>query len=89
MKITFTKWNIDSSRRKPVAVEPTRVDVIEHYQDAHGDDGDKATKIRIAIWWGEDGHDHVPAATRIIMQNKQEFLVQGTVEEVTKAINQK
>ena len=86
-KITFMKWIVAKEQRRPISVEPSRVDVIEHYQDATAAaDADKY-KMQIAMWWGEDGHDHIPAATKIIMQGKQEYIVQGTVEDVTKAIN--
>jgi hypothetical protein len=85
-KVTFQRWMLDRNGRRPISVEPSRVDVIEHYQDACTDT--ERYRIQIATWWNEEGHDHIPAATRIIMQGKQEFFVQGTVEEVTKAINE-
>lgn len=84
-KVTFTRWVIAREQRRPISVEPSRVDVIEHYQDAVTDS--ETHRVPIAIWWGEEGHDSIPAATRIIMHNKQEFFVQGSVEEVTAAIN--
>jgi hypothetical protein len=90
MKMQFTRWTINPKDRRPVSVEPTRVDVIEHYQDAVSqDDSEKYRRVQIATWWGEEGHDGVPAATKIIMQNKQEYLVQGTVPEVTDKLNGK
>jgi hypothetical protein len=89
-KVTFQRWAIDKNGRHPISVEPSRVDVIEYYQDKCAD----TTKYgpQIAVWWDEDVrfpvHNYIPAATKIIMQGKQEFFVQGTVEEVTKAINE-
>jgi len=88
MKVTFTRWMIDQKGRKPVSVEPSRVDVIEHSGDAYGKRGEP----HVRLWWNEDVrtapvHDQIPACTRIVMQGKQEYLVQGTVEEVTAKIN--
>ena len=85
MKVTFMRWVINSNDRRAISVEPTLVDVIEHYQDAVTDR--EKYRVQIAMWWGEEGHDHIPAGTRIIMRNKQEYIVQGTVEEVTYALN--
>ena len=90
-KVTFQRWVIDRNGRRPVSFEPSRVDVIEHYQDACIDD--VKYRPQINMWWDQDDKDpnrrtSIPAATRIIMQGKQEFFVQGTVEEVTKAINE-
>lgn len=66
MLVPFVRWMMDEKGRTPVAVKPDRVDAIEYYGDA------------FATSWGEN----YPAATRIIMKGKQEYIVQGTVEEV-------
>jgi hypothetical protein len=84
-KVKFTRWSVSRDKRNSVAVDPSRVDVVEHFQDAVTDN--EKYQIQIAVWWGEDGHDHIPAASRIIMQGRQEYLVNGTVEEVTAALN--
>lgn len=71
MLIQFTRWMLDAKGRTPVAINPERVDVIEHYGDAF-----KTT-------WGEE----YPAAARIIMKGKQEYIVQGSVEEVNEKLH--
>jgi hypothetical protein len=80
MKVMFTKWVIDEKGRRPVAVEPSRVDVVEHYSDSYGEPHQRE------YWWGEPTDKPIPAAARIIMQGKQEYLVQGTVAEVLAAL---
>jgi hypothetical protein len=80
MKIMFKRWSLDPKGRTTVAVESKRVDCVEHLGDAYGGE-------RVAMWWQDDRHDQVPAASKIIMQGKQEYLVQGTVEEVTDLLN--
>ena len=90
MKVQFKRWALEAKDRRPLSIEPSRVDVIEHYQDRIElpVNSDKNRRLmQFVIWWGEDGHDHIPAATRIIMHNKQEYLVQGTVPEITDALN--
>jgi len=72
MKVMFHKWCVDATGRFPVAVEPKRVDSVVWYSDAFKH---AAT--------GEN----FPAASNIIMQGKQEYLVQGTVAEITDALN--
>jgi hypothetical protein len=86
-KVQFTRWSVNREHRNALSIEPSRVDVVEHYQDAVTDV--EKYKVQIAVWWGEDGHDGIPAASKIIMQGKQEFIVHGTVEEVTAALNGK
>jgi len=73
MKVQFVKWCMTAKDRTPVAVNPSRVDCIEHFSDAfnHG---------------GTD--EAFPAATKIIMQGKQEYIVQGAVADVVRALNQ-
>lgn len=87
MKVTFMRWTMKREDRRPISIEPSRVDVIEHYCDSYGTKGSP----QVAIWWDCEltgpEHDSVPAATRIIMRNKQEYLVQGGVEEITDALN--
>jgi len=86
-KVTFTRWILNHEQRRPISVEPSRVDVVEHFDDARGTKGHPS----VMLWWNEDVnnpvHDTIPAASRIVMQGKQEYLVQGTVEEVTAALN--
>ena|SRR5262249_35016600 len=69
----FQRWCLDPSGRTPVAVNPDRVDCLEEYGPA----------FRAAT--GED----FPAATRIVMKGKQEYIVQGTVAETTAALSGK
>lgn len=71
-KVQFTRWSLNAESRTPVSIEAARVDCVEFFSDPH---------TRSAT--GEQ----FPAATRIIMQGKQEYLVQGTVAEVTKQLN--
>jgi hypothetical protein len=73
MQIQFMRWCVDQKGRTPVSVDPTRVDCTEHFQDAF-----KAS-------YGEE----FPAATKIIMKGKQEYLVQGTLEETVSKLNSK
>lgn len=68
--VIFTRWCANSEGRTPVSVNNERVDCIEEYGPA------------FLAGTGES----FPAASRIIMRNKQEYVVQGTVEEVTAAL---
>lgn len=72
MQIYFVRWCIDPKGRTPVSIDPTRVDATEHFSDAF----EAAT--------GES----FPAATKVIMKGKQEYIVQGTVARIVAAINQ-
>jgi hypothetical protein len=65
----FTKWCLDPKGRTPVAVNPKRVDCVQFEMEAFPgiESSDK---------------EPYPAASRIIMQGKQEYLVMGTVEDV-------
>jgi hypothetical protein len=74
MQIQFTRWSVKPSDRTPVSVDPKRVDCVEHFCDAHP-----------PRWDGDDMP--TTAATRIIMRNKQEYLVQGTHAEVVNHLN--
>jgi len=90
-KVLFMRWAIDGTKRRPIAVDPKRVDVIEHYQDEFG--GEKYAP-QVNMWWDQNQNDparqtSVPACTKIIMQGKQEYMVQGTVPEVTDKLNGK
>ena len=75
MQVTFTRWCMEAKGRTPVSVNPARVDCVEHFSDAYP-----------PRWEGEDPF---PACTKIIMQGKQEYMVQGTVPEVTDKLNGK
>lgn len=68
-QIIFTRWCVQPEGRTPVAVNPERVDCVEWYGDA----------FKGMAGFGED----YPAATKIIMRGKQEYIVQGSVAEVT------
>ena len=73
-QVTFTRWCIDPKGRSQVSVDPTRVDCTEHFCDTHA-----------PRWLGDDYP--TCAATRVIMRNKQEYLVQGTLTEVVNLLN--
>ena len=72
MQIMFTRWMLDPKGRTPVSVDPTRVDCTEHFGDA--------------FTHAATGEEY-PAATRIVMKGKQEYLVQGAVAEVVAKLN--
>lgn len=72
MKILFTRWSLDPASRTPVAVEPKRVDCVELFSPA--------------MTHSATGEAY-PPATKIIMQGKQEYIVQGSVEDVTERLN--
>ena len=77
MQVTFTRWCVDAKGRTPVSVDPTRVDSTEHFCDA-----------RSARWPGDDDSIYpMCAGTRIVMRNKQEYLVQGKLEDVVLLLN--
>lgn len=71
MQVRFIRWCIDPNGRKAVSVNPLQVDATELLYDA-------------AVSYL---NEVVPAATRIVMKNKQEYLVQGTLPEVVEALN--
>ena len=78
MQITFTRWCVDPKGRTPVSVDPTRVESTELFSDA-----------RQARWEGDDDSIYpMCAATRIIMRNKTEYLVQGDHASVTAKLNE-
>lgn len=84
MQVMFTRWAASPEGRTPVAVNPKRVDCIEFIS--------AASPVRAAVWTGDPSHGfdamiEAPAATRIIMQGKQEFWVQGSVADVQAALN--
>lgn len=62
---------MDPKGRAPVSVDPARVDCTEHFGDAFTMPG------------GED----FPAATKVIMKGRQEYLVQGMLGEVVALLN--
>jgi hypothetical protein len=68
--VLFTRWCIDPKGRTPVTINPDRVDCIEHWGDA------------FEAPYGEK----FPAAAKVILKGKQEYVVQGTVAEVTHAL---
>jgi hypothetical protein len=70
--VPFMRWCLDPAGRTRVAVDPTRVDCVEFFSD----------EIKNTSF-GED----FPAATKIIMKGKQEYIVQGGVEEVVFQLN--
>ena len=66
MKVLFTRWCIDAKGRTPVAVEPARVDCVEHYGDAYG--GEKY-RVQVELWHGENSRmrqDHHERQTGIL-----------------------
>ena len=69
--VQFTRWCMDPRGRTPVTINPDRVDAVEHWDDA---------------CVGATG-EKFPAACVIIMRNKQAYTVQGSVAEVTLALN--
>lgn len=77
MQISFMRWCVDPKGRTPCSVDPARVDCTEHYCDA-----------RQSRWEGDDDSFYpMTAATRIIMKNKQEYLVQGEHDWVVEKLN--
>ena len=77
MQVTFTKWCVDPKGRTQVSVDPTRVDCTEHFCDA-----------RVSRWEGDDDSVYpLCAGTRVVMRNKQEFLVQGKLDDVVLLLN--
>lgn len=85
-QVLFTRWATDPASRTQVAVNPKRVDCVEFIYPAG--------PARAAVWTNDakykfDDVIEVPAATRIVMQGKQEYWVQGTVAEVTARLNKR
>ncbi len=77
MQVMFTRWSVKPQDRTPVSVDPKRVDSTEHFCDARQSrfDGD------------DDSIYPMTAATKIVMKNKQEYLVQGTLADVVNTLN--
>jgi hypothetical protein len=73
MQVQFTRWSLQYNDRKPVSINPLQVDATEHWCDAHA---------------GNDVTEAMPAATTIVMKNKQKYLVQGTLAKVVKLLNE-
>jgi hypothetical protein len=71
MQVQFIRWCLDPIGRTLVSVNPERVDCVEHFGAA------------FRAGYGED----FPAAAKIIMKGKQEYIVQGSVEAVDAALN--
>jgi hypothetical protein len=72
-QVIFTRWCLDPKGRTPVSVDPARVDCTEHYGDA----------FQAPYADGEA----FPAATRVIMKGKQEYVVQGALADVVARLN--
>ena len=71
MQVKFVRWCLDPKSRTEVSVNPLRVDCCECFSDTF-----KAAT-------GEE----FPAATKIIMRNKQEYLVQGDIGTILEELN--
>ena len=71
MQIVFTRWCMDPAGRTPISVDPKRVDATTHFSDAFTTPND----------------EKFPAATKVIMKGKQEFIVQGDLATVVDALN--
>lgn len=67
----FIRWCVDANGRTPVAVDPSRVDCVEHFSDT----------------FTTPAGEVFPAGTKIFMKGKQEYVVQGGVEEVVFQLN--
>lgn len=72
MQILFTKWCLDPKGRTDVTVEPKRVDCVEFYSEP---------------FQAADNKEDYPACSKIIMQNRLEYLVQGSVKEIQRKLN--
>lgn len=72
MQVLFTRWSLTPESRTSVTVNPKRVDNVRYFNDA------------FVAATGEA----FPAASVITMQGKQEYIVQGTVEAVSAALNE-
>jgi hypothetical protein len=69
--VPFTRWCLDEKGRTPVAVDPSRVDCVEFFCDEM-----------------KTPHSgDFPAAAKIIMKGKQEYVVQGSVADVVFQLN--
>jgi hypothetical protein len=82
----FMKWATQHEHRVPVSVNPTYVKAVEF--------GYAPQKVRAVAWTDDtikysfDDFIEAPACTKILMNGKdQEYWVQGTVEDITAAIN--
>jgi hypothetical protein len=71
MQVQFKRWCVEENGRTLCSVNPLRVDCTEYYGPA------------FKAGWGEE----FPAATKIIMKNKQEYVVQGELSEVVLLLN--
>jgi len=72
MQIAFLQWCLDPNGRTPISIDPTVVACTEHFGNAFR-----------AVGTGED----FPAATRIILKNKREYIVQGVLVDVVTKLN--
>lgn len=84
MQIPFCRWCLDPKGRTPLSVNPARVDCVEHYSDGVGSNPAEITGELDYPHWERDS---IPAASRIIMQGKQVYLVQGSVKEIVAYLN--
>ena len=77
MQVSFTVWCVDATKRIKISVDPKRVDCTVEFCQA-----------RTPRWEGDDDSIYpLCAATRIVLKNKQEFLVQGTQEDIVNQLN--
>lgn len=76
MQVTFIRWSMDPKSRTPVSINPDRVDCTEHFTDVFTPPPENAAYV-----------EAMPAGTKIIMKGKQEYLVQGSLEEVVEKLN--
>lgn len=83
MQIPFCRWSLDPKGRTPLSVNPARVDCVEHYSDGVDARANPTGSLDFPHW----ERDSIPAASRIIMQGKQVYLVQGSVKEIVAYLN--
>lgn len=72
MQVQFKRWSLNPDSRTPISVNPERVDATETFGPAFKHN---ATQ------------EEFPAATKVVMKNGTEYVVQGDVDWVTKQLN--
>ena len=72
MRVIFNRWTLKAADTTPVTVNPKRVDCVEFLQGPSP---------------ANEMHAARPACSLIRMQNKLQYMVEGTVEEVSNALN--
>jgi hypothetical protein len=70
-QITFTRWCMDPAGRTSISVDPTRVESTEFFIDAYQ----------------HPNGEKLPAATKITMRNRQEYIVQGASADIVSLLN--